>query len=138
MPQRKFNNLPKGHLAKQWQHLQQKHLSDNATKKNNGVTWATNFIDMAYQQFFKAWFLRNGDRHGHDAKTKADADKRQAIIEMSQLYDKYDSTPTDLRWILATPLDTRIAAWSTKTMRAWINAFKPILEKGYTDALATG
>ena len=55
-----WDNLLKGHLAKQLQHLQQKQLGDNATKKNNGVTWATNFIDMAYQQFFKAWFLRNG------------------------------------------------------------------------------
>jgi hypothetical protein len=132
-----WDQLLKGRLSWKWNQIQQHHLGTAATKKDNGLTWATTIIDVIYKQFWILWELRNTDRHGRDAITKAQAEHRQAIRELTQLYDLKHRTAPHHQWILEPDLVTRLS-WNSSYMRAWINTFRPILEGGYTDALATG
>ncbi len=132
-----WNQILKGRLATQWQQRRTAYLGDRATSKDNGITWSTTIVDTIFKQWWKLWELRNEDRHGRDLQSQKQAEHRQAIREMTQLYQLKPFLPQDIQWIVGPELQTRLH-WSTSVMRAWINSYKPILEKGYTDALATG
>ena len=135
-----WDQLLKGRMTTQWQQQYEKDLGPSKiTKKQNGDSWATAIIDFVFKQVWILWNdLRNQDRHGRDRLSREQAEQRQAIYELTQVYDQYrDNIPPHLQWILEPPLETRLH-WKTSMMRAWINSFKPILEEGYTDALATG
>jgi hypothetical protein len=132
-----WEQVLRGKLSQQWQRRQQAHLGDRATKKDNGQTWATAIITFILEQWKDLWILRNGDRHGRDAQSRAQALNRQAIRELEQLYTLKGEIQPCHDWILQPPLEER-KQMRTNVMRAWINSFKPILDESYKERLNTG
>ena len=81
--------------------------------------------------------MRNGDRHGRDYKTQAEAAKQQAVREIEQLYEYKGQLLPQHEWILATPLEQQRSK-RTYVLRAFISNFGPIIEESYKTRLETG
>jgi len=71
-----------------------------------------------------------------DAETRARAEKAQAHREVCQLYELKENIPEHLQYLYQTPLEQKLQQ-TTHMLRAWINSFKPVLEKAYSDSLNT-
>ena len=135
-----WKHILMGRLSSQWQQHQQSHLAstNQATAKNNGLTWATDLASLIFKQWWKLWELRNGDRHGQDMISRAEAQKRQAIREMHQLYELKDTVLPQYQWILSNPIESKLH-WPASVIRAWISNYRPLLEEeGYQTRLETG
>ena len=131
-----WTELLRGRLSKAWTQHQQTHLGA-FDPKVNGQTWTIDIIQFILESWLELWKSRNGDRHGRDHQSKAQAAKAQAIREMEQLYSYKDNIMPHHNWILDTPMEQRMNL-KTYVLRAWINSFKPILEESYKECLATG
>ena len=123
-----WHQLLRGRLSQQWQLAQDRFLGNNATERTNGQTWTTTVIDFIFTHWFKLWELRNGDRHGRDSQTRAQAKNAEAIRELEQLYDKQDRVGIELQWLFTMPLETR-KQWNTPMIRIWIEAWGGLIEK---------
>ena len=98
----------------------------------------TKIIDVLFKEWWKLWELRNGDRHGRDASTRATAENRQILSELIQFYENHkDTAPQRLQWLFDIPLMTRMQL-QTAVIWQWLDTWKPIIEKSYTTALETG
>ena len=78
--------------------------------------------------WLKMWKERNNDRHGCDAKTRKEAQKKQAIHEIRLLYELQDSVLPQHRHIFNTPLETLIKKPFSQ-MQSWLTLWRPIIEK---------
>ena len=128
--------LLKGRLSKAWAHNQQEFLGAFDPKKN-GHTWAITMAETLLRGWHNLWTIRNQERHGRDAQSRAAALRAQAIRELELLYTMKGSVAPRLDWVLATRLEQR-KNLKTYHMRAFINCFGPILEESYKERLATG
>ena len=88
-----WDQILKGRIAMGWSVRQDQYRGENATPKDNGLTWATEIISAILSQWWDLWELRNGDRHGRDRRSQQQAETRQAIRELYQLYDLKDIIP---------------------------------------------
>jgi hypothetical protein len=131
-----WNQLLRGRFSNLWMKYQDEYLGPTQTTKNNGSTWTTNVIDYLFKQWLELWKIRNKERHGMDAETRARAEKAQAHREVCQLYDLKENIPEHLQYLYQTPLEQKLQQ-TTHMLRAWINSFKPVLEKAYSDSLNT-
>jgi hypothetical protein len=133
-----WHQILRGRFSKQWITAQDQYLGTTASTQHNGTRWLTNLIDFIFAQWWTLWELRNEDRHGRDLATQSQAHARQAIHELTQIYDTYQHTvPARLEWLFTTSLQTRMQ-WPTHALRLWITTWKPILQESYTTALETG
>ena len=77
------------------------------------------------------WKARNADRHGNDWETTLAAQKRQAIREVTQIYEQYkDNIEAEHNWLFDVPLLTRIQQ-PTDSLRQWINSWHPLIKESY-------
>lgn len=133
-----WRQLFKGRLSKQWTLLQDRHLGSQRTDQQNGDTWMAGLIQTMLQQWYNLWTVRNADRHGRDWRTTQASQHRQAIREVTQLYDQYkDNILDEHNWLFDTPLLTRIQQ-PTASLRQWINSWKHTMEESYQTRLETG
>lgn len=134
-----WSQILKGRLSTRWSQHQHQHLCQAGLvdSRTTGSTWATSLIDIIFKQWWKLWSSRNEDRHGRDHATLAQAASRQAIRELHQLYDAKDTTPLQYQFIFRQPL-LELLRWKTPKIRAWISAYKPIIEMGYATQMETG
>ena len=130
-----WEQLLKGRLAKEWMEYQKQHLGDRATRKNNANTWATDIITSIFRQWLELWKLRNGDRHGRDYKTQAEAAKKQAVRELEQLYEYKGNVMPQHDWIFESSLEQQQAKW---TYILSISNFGPVIEASYKTRLNIG
>ena len=95
-------------------------------------------IDVIFKQWWELWELRNGDRHGRDVQSKAQAAHQQAIRDLEIFYEKYQEAATeDMQWLFSEPLETR-KQWKAGDIVQWLNAWEPVLREGYSTQLETG
>jgi hypothetical protein len=132
-----WNQLLQGRMAKEWIVIQREAMGDKATKRKNAVTWATDIISTTFEQWLNLWKLRNEDRHGKDNKTRKEAERRQAIRELEQMYEDNEDVNTGEEWILHRPLEVQRTK-STYTIRAMISNYAPVLEGSHQTQLETG
>jgi len=129
----------KGRFSNKWKEVQDAHLGPAATPRANGQTWMTSVVDFIFAEFWKLWTLRNGDRHGRDAKTKAQLEQAQALRELKQFYDAHSDTDDPrLKWLFDVPYDIRAQTWRTSNIRQWLNQWDPVLRESYNTSLETG
>ena len=131
-----WDQILKGRMSSQWSTEQQHHLG-RFDKQKNGMTWATDVIQLILESWLQVWDLRNGDRHGRDAQTKAQARRAQAIRELELAYEYKDLILAHHNWILGVPLDQK-KNLTTHAIRMWLSSFVPILEESYKEQLNTG
>jgi len=134
-----WDQILSGRLALAWQSHQQQYLTqtNRLSDRNSGQSWSTNLTNVIFAQWWELWQMRNEDRHGRDKITQAQAENRQATRELHQLYEHRANLPENLQWILTPPIEEKLQ-WTTTMLRAWINSFRPIIEKGYSTDLETG
>ena len=131
-----WEQILKGRMSEQWSQEQQHHLG-RYDKKKNGLTWATDVIQLILESWLQLWELRNGDRHGRDVQTKAQAKRAQAIRELELAYEYKDHILVRHNWILSVPLEQK-KNLKTHAIRMWLSSFVPILEESYKEQLNTG
>jgi hypothetical protein len=132
-----WDQLLKGRLSVCWKIKMAEHYRGGSDSKGRDLQWASAMATLMISQWWKLWTLRNEARHGKDLESRNNAMKRQALREITQLYELQESRRIDLQWIYNTPLAS-IQNWTTSMMRAWINNYRPILLEGYNTALETG
>ena len=126
----------KGRLSHEWRKAMQRHLG-HYDPWTNGMTWTATIAETLLRGWLDLWELRNADRHGRDARSKAEAIRQQTLRELELLYGLKGSVMPQHAWILDPPLDQR-KTLKTYSIRAFINCYKPILEESYKERLATG
>ena len=83
-------------------------------------------INTLWGEWFKMWEDQNQDRHGSDAASRAQAQKKQALRELSQLYDwKPFISPANAK-IFSTPL-AEMQAKPMYQIIHFINQWKTII-----------
>lgn len=137
-----WQNLLKGRLSKRWASIQQAYLESRPTTASTdndqrGLQWTVSTIDCIFKCWLDLWDIRNQDRHGKDLEAQLRRDKEQAQREVQALYDQRPSVPQRLQSIFLHPLATMLQK-STCYLRAFINSFKPVIEKDYSEDLNTG
>ena len=131
-----WHELLKGRLSQAWAHHQQAFLGTFDLKKN-GNARAITVAEMMLWGWHNLWTIRDQERHGRDAQTRAAAFRSQAIRELELLHTKKGLVDPRLDWTLAMLLEQR-KNLKTFHVRAFINCFGPILEESYKERLATG
>ena len=133
-----WEHLLKGRFSKEWTKAQDRHAGSQDPTKS-GQTWLTGLVQTMLQQWFNLWEVRNQDLHGHDAQSRADALKRQAIREITLIYEKYKGNirPEDDANVFNKDLNQR-TQMTTTAMRMWINSWSAHLEESYQTQLETG
>ncbi len=131
-----WTELWKGRLSNEWSKMQQKHLGAFDRKKN-GQTWTITMAQTILEGWLDLWECRNGERHGRDAQTRAEAQRQQALRELELLYAWKGHVMPRHDWILAKPIEQR-QQLKTYNLRVLINSYRPILEESYKERLATG
>ena len=127
-----------GRFSSSWEIYHNNYLGTGQTARRNGTTWLTGLIHVIFQQWWLYWEGRNQDRHGKDIQSQAEAKKRQAIREVTQLYDTYHGNiMPEHEWLLQIPLLQRIIQ-PTYALRQWITTWEPVLEMSYKTRLETG
>jgi hypothetical protein len=130
-----WEQMIKGRISKKWIKAQEEEMGDNATKRKNALTWATEMISLIFEQWLKLWKIRNEDRHGRDTATRKAAEREQAIRELSQMYEDHEQTQEG--WILQRPLEEQRKK-STYTIRAILSNYIPVLKGSHQTQLETG
>ena len=133
-----WNHALKGRFSTLWSEFHQAHLGTQATERNNGLSWLTGLIEVVLSQWLELWALRNGDRHGRDYRSKAQAERRLAIHALKILYDQYDGhVMPEHQWLFDAPFHVT-QQWSTSHIIQFLNTFEPILKESYATRLETG
>ena len=135
-----WRHLFKGRLSKSWTARQDQHLDslNQKSKDNNGDTWMAGLIEVMFQQYLELWAERNSDPHGKDWEASQAAKKRQAIREVTQLYEQYkDNIQAEDNWLFDLPLLERIQH-PTAAIRQWINSWQTKIKESYQTRLETG
>ena len=105
-------------------------IGGKAVKKNNALNWRITMIDYFFSQWFKVWYQRNLDRHGHDYQGRANKLKDVAYREITHLYTFKEAAPEDIRWLFQTPLEECLQ-WPLCCMRALISNWENVIRKDY-------
>jgi hypothetical protein len=132
-----WKHLLKGRLSKEWVTYMGNSIGGNATKTKNAITWATDIIKTIFTQWVALWKMRNQERHGHDYKSRKEAEHNQAVREMEQLYELKGHTQPDYEWIFHTPIEQQRTK-TTYVLRAFISNYTSFVQGGYQTRLETG
>ena len=130
-----WNNLFKGRFSQEWSHIQEVYLKDNNLRERtrSGHIWVTTMTNTLWQQWMDLWKLRNDDRHGRDAATKAQALHEQVIREITLLYEKKNDVLAVDRDLFDVPLETRMEE-QPQRIRQWIHTYGPLIKLSIRDA----
>jgi hypothetical protein len=132
-----WNQMLKGRIAKAWIQYQREAMGEAATKRRNATTWSTEMVSTIFEQWLKLWKMRNEDRHGKDTKAKKEAERKQAIRELEQMYEEHGDTQEEEVWMLQRELNEQREK-STYIIRATISNYRPVLEGSHQTQLETG
>ena len=133
-----WEQILKGRFAMEWRQHQRQHKGPEVEGKKDSVqSWMTSIINTIFEQFWEVWTLRNGDKHGTDAASRAQVEKAQAIRELEIFYDKQELAPNRYQWLFVQPIAERMT-WNTAQLRQWLNSWAPVLEKYHATDLETG
>jgi hypothetical protein len=111
--------LLQGRWSKQWQsiHLQTHTTPANSKKKLDH--WSHTIIKTVWEHWFDMWENRNKDQHGHDAATRAAAEREQLQCEITQLYGWQPFLADHKQHIFQIPLHKMIQK-PTSSLHNWI------------------
>jgi len=133
-----WHHLLKGRFSKLWTRYQQTHLESlGVNSSQQGLKWTVNVIHCIFKSWLQLWDLRNEDRHGKDLEAKRAREKEQAQREVEALYDQQPRMPPCLQHLFHMSLQVMLQK-STSYLRAFINSFKPVIDKDYSEDLNTG
>ena len=131
-----WDQLLKGRLSIAWSQVQQECLGAFDGKKN-GITWAASVCKWMLQSWLELWSIRNGERHGRDALTRAEARRQQVLRELEIAHSYKDDIMPHHNWILDKPIEEK-KQQRTHALRIWLGSNVPILKESYKERLATG
>jgi hypothetical protein len=84
-----WRQLFNGRFCIQWSNLQSEHLyhirHQPSVKNKTGQNWQVAIITVFWEQWHTLWKLRNDDVHGHDASSRAIAEKREVARGLSRI-----------------------------------------------------
>jgi hypothetical protein len=120
---------------KEWIQYQKEVMEDRATKRKNSSTWATEIISTIFDQWLKLRTMRNEDCHGRNKATRKEAERKETIRELEQMYE-HNANVTEA-WITQRPLQEQKEK-STYAIRATLSNYSPVLEGSHQTQLETG
>jgi hypothetical protein len=122
-------------ISLQWAKQQDKYLKfrQNKLKGLSGPKWAKTMCTIITTQWIQLWDKRNGDRHGADSSTKAQALNEQAAREITILYNCKDKVLQRHQNIFHHDIEYHING-RTDYMRQWINTHQAVIKKSMQDA----
>ena len=88
-----WHQLFLGRFATEWSEIQDVYFirinqeAQDKKLKRTGQRWQVVLIGFLWEQWWAVWESRNKDLHGFDAKTKAQAETREAHRTLRELYD---------------------------------------------------
>jgi len=118
-----WDHFLQGRWSALWQPLHLKTHTTPPSSKLKPTQWAPKLLNTLWTKWFEMWTDRNHDRHGHDALTKAKAQREQAQREIRQLYDWEPFSDPSTHSLFTTPLTTLLDK-PTYQLIHWINLWK--------------
>ena len=133
-----------GRFSQEWADLQDTYYANKAaqeaaeateaekkkkkkTKTQTGQRWQVTMIGILWEQWWAIWTSRNQDRHGADAKAKAQAEAREAHRKLRELYDLKARLSPEVQ---ATMYDDVLEHYEQPTwvINNWIKIHEPLIK----------
>jgi len=127
-----WDQFLKGRWSKQWRLL---HEQSHVTPTDSKILtkhWPPELLAGLWDSWYQMWEERNKDRHGHDAKTRAAAQRTQATREVELLYDWQPLLHEQHQYLFHEPLATLLDK-ATYQLLHWINLWKPIIDEAASE-----
>jgi hypothetical protein len=102
-------------------------------KGEDGPNWSKSILQFIFSQWNILWDTRNKEIHGKDDATRAIARNTQAHRELAVLYSMRDKVLHRDQHLFYTSLDDHLEQ-PTRSIRQWINTYKPLLLQSRKDA----
>ena len=102
-------------------------------KGQDGTSWSRAILQVIFIQWNTLWDTRNKDQHGHDSATQAKKRKDQVLIQLAALYTLRDKVLQRDRSLFHDHLENH-QKLPTRSIKQWINMYKPLLLKSIRDA----
>ena len=87
-----WRQLFSGRFSIEWSKIQQAYYARHRTKdgiqRRTGSQWQVKMIGVMWDQWRTVWRLRNEEVHGHDAATRARAERAATDRRMREVYDQ--------------------------------------------------
>ena len=114
-----------GRFAIEWSEIQDVYFirinqeAQDKKLKRTGQRWQVVLIGFLWEQWWAVWESRNKDLHGFDAKTKAQAETREAHRTLRELYDLRPRTEPHVQQLYHEDITEQLARpiWHTQN---WI------------------
>ena len=84
-----WRQILRGRFSREWQRIQNNYYMTHKRKslfKRTGERWQQQFISVIWCSWFQLWSLRNGEVHGTNAATRAEAQRREVGRQIDEIY----------------------------------------------------
>lgn len=117
-----------GRFSKEWS-THQKHYS--ATQRGDEdpevytSAWQENLIQLIWEQWYHLWKQRNRDVHGHDERTRVEAEKRETRRQLEEIYRQRPMYENHVQQLLHREVDDH-NQHSLAVTKNWLSINAPI------------
>lgn len=135
-----------GRFAWGWSDAQEAHyvtqpnIDPKRKFKRTGASWQTAIIGSIWDHWYLLWTTRNQDVHGMDKTQAAQIERRNALRELRDVYDRRNLYEPSAQELLMQDIRDH-EALSTKQIRNWLAMHRSVLLDSYkraTRAAITG
>ena len=121
-----------GRFATEWSEIQDIYYiqvnqeARDKKVKRTGQRWQVALIEFLWDQWWAVWERRNRDLHGSDAKSRAQAESREAHRTLRDLYDLRSRTDPHVQRVFHQDIHEHLAqpTWHTQN---WIAVHGPLI-----------
>ena len=130
-----WHQLLLGRFSCEWARIQDKqywqHQDELQHSKMSGQSWQVKLIQRIWEKWFDLWKLRNQAQHGHDDKTRHEAEQRDISRTLADIYNNRHLYETSVqRLLLSTEVKHRQAPhwvnrnWIATNQRIFIDSMR--------------
>ena len=85
-----WRQIFRGRFSGKWQRLQNayyfRHNKKKSAFKRTGERWQKTLVLVIWDSWFDLWSIRNGEIHGTTRSTRAEAERREVVRQLTELY----------------------------------------------------
>jgi hypothetical protein len=123
-----------GRFSVEWSLYQQRHLAHQQPSADLGrlsLTWQAKIILLFWDRWYTLWKMRNQDVHGHDARSQAEASKREVRRQLADIYRHRTMYEARVQQLLHRDLEEHKEQHSFGVTKNWLSSNAPIFRESY-------
>ena len=128
-----WSQLFMGRFSVTWTQQQRRYQSSQrgeTDKELHNSAWQVNLILLVWEQWHTLWKQRNGEVHGHDERTRAEASRRKVRRQLTEIYRNRSLYEEHVQRLLYTNI-TEHEHHSLGVTKNWLSINAPIFRESY-------